>query len=81
MTQSAKTEDFNVLWEIDFSPFASHPIVSDDGKYFYYSDSGYVKFHESITGNLLDKFPDRKNLIVSQNNNLNDNRVVLAFFT
>ena len=59
LSHSAGAEDFNVLWEIDFSPHASYVLVSDDGKYFYYCDEGYVKFHDSETGNLINQIPDR----------------------
>jgi len=80
VTLSARAEDFTVLWEMDISPFASQPIVSDDGKYFYYHDSEYVKFHDSETGVFLHQINQGE--LNKQENGilyLNDNKVVLPF--
>lgn len=80
VTLSARAEDFNVLWEMDLSPFANHVHVSDDGKYFFYSDSGYVKFHDSETGNKINQIEEREFLLLGwQDYYLNNDRVVLPY--
>jgi len=80
VTLSARTDELNVLWEMDFSPFANHVHVSDDGKYFFYSDSGYVKFHDSETGNKINQIEEREFLLLGwQDYYLNNDKVVLPY--
>jgi len=80
LTLTAKSEDYDVLWEMDFSPHAGFVYVTDDGKYFYYTDEGYVKFRDSKSGSLISQIPDRKFLILGrQNYNLDNDKVVLPF--
>ena len=77
---SVIAEEYNVLWEIDFSPNDQYVHVSDDGKYFYHWDEGYVKFYDSETGNLISQTPDRKFLLKgNQEYYLNNDKIVLPF--
>ncbi len=80
MSLTVKAEDFNVLWEMDFPSLANHVHVSDEGKYFFYSDSGFVKFHDSETGNLINNIQEREFLLLGwQDYYLNDDRFLLPF--
>ena len=80
VTLSARAEDFTVLWEMDFSPVSNHVLVSDDGKYFYYNDKGFINFHDSETGARVNQIAQEKLLIKgSQDYYLNNDRIVLPF--
>ncbi|MFA7326036.1 MAG: T9SS type A sorting domain-containing protein [Candidatus Kapaibacterium sp.] len=81
VTLSARAEDFTVLWEIDIPWHTNIIQVSDDGKYFYYTnDDGLLKFHDSETGTFINQ-TNQENLILYSTGDyyLNNDRIVLPF--